>query len=112
MDKQNFLDILELDSLKLKYREPLVKACLINTSWISLLLSNMKNVDHENSNFSARILKLSCKENLEIIIPYLDIFCELLIKVKLNGVKRACSKTCELLMIEYFIKNNHKFINS
>ena len=112
MDKQNFLDILALDSQKLKYREILVNACLQNTSWASLLLTNMKSVDNENSNFSARILELSCKENLDIIIPYLDQFCELLNKVKLNGVVRVCSKICELLMIEYFIKNNHKFINS
>ena len=112
MDKQNFLDILGLDSQKLKYRDILVNACLKNTSRASLLLINMKSVDNENSNFSARILELSCKENLDIIIPYLDQFCELLNKVNLNGVVRVCSKICELLMIEYFIKNNYKFINS
>ena len=79
---------------------------------LHFLLINMKSVDNENSNFSARILELSCKENLDIIIPYLDQFCELLNTVKLNGVVRVCSKIGELLMIEYFIKNNHKFINS
>ena len=112
MDKQKFLDILDLDSKKLKYRDQLVNACLINTSWATLLLANMKNIDNEKSNFSARILELSCKENLAIIIPYLNTFCELLNMVKLNGVIRVCSKICELLMIEYFIKNNHKFIYS
>lgn len=112
MDKQKFLDILDLDSKKLKYRDQLVNACLINTSWATLLLANMKNINNEKSNFSARILELSCKENLEIIIPYLNTFCELLKKVKLNGVIRVCSKICELLMVEYFIKNNHKFIYS
>jgi len=112
MDKTTFLKILESDTQKLKYRDILVNACLKNTSWASFLLNNMKSVDNENSNFSARILELSCKENIEIIIPYLDFFCELLNKVKLNGVIRVCSKICELLMIEYFIKNNHKIKNS
>ena len=112
MDKQQFLDILDLDFQKLKYRDQLVNACLMNTTWASLLLANMKNINNEKSNFSARILELSCKENLAIIIPYLNTFCELLNKVKLNGVIRVCSKICELLMIEYFIKNNHKFIYS
>lgn len=112
MDKETFLQILESDSQKLKYRDSLVKACLLNTSWASFLLTKMKSIDNENSNFTARILELSCKENLEIIIPFLDTFCKLLNKVKLNGVIRVCSKICELLMIEYFIKNNSKFISS
>ncbi len=112
MDKETFLQILESDSQKLKFRDSLVKACLLNTSWASFLLTKMKSIDNENSSFSARILELSCKENLEIIIPFLDTFCKLLNKVKLNGVIRVCSKICELLMIEYFIKNNYKFTSS
>ena len=112
MNKTTFLKIIESDTQKLKYRDILVNACLKNTSWALFLLTNMKSVDDENSNFSARILELSCKENIEIIIPYLDYFCELLNKVKLNGVIRVCSKICELLMIEYFIINNHKIMNS
>jgi len=112
MYKTTFLKIIASETQKLKYRDILVNACLKNTSWASFLLTTMKNVDHENSNVSARILELSCKENIEIIIPYLDFFCELLNKVKLNGVIRVCSKICELLMIEYFMKNNHKIINS
>ena len=112
MDKETFLQILESDSQKLKFRDSLVKACLLNTSWASFLLTKMKSIDNENSSFSARILELSCKENLEIIIPFLDTFCKLLNKVKLNEVIRVCSKICELLMIEYFIKNNYKFTSS
>ena len=112
MDKTTFLKIIASDTQKLKCRDILVNACLKNTSWASFLLTNMQSIDNENSNVSARILELSCKENIEIIIPYLDLFCELLNKVKLNGVIRVCSKICELLMIEYFIKNNHKIMNS
>ena len=112
MDKTTFLKIIASDTQKLKYRDILVNACLKNTSWTSFLLTNMQSVDNENSNVSARILELSCKENIEIIIPYLDFFCELLNKVKLNGAIRVCSKICELLMIEYFIKNNHKITDS
>lgn len=112
MDKTTFIKIIESDTQKLKYRDILVNACLKNTSWASFLLTDMKSVNNDNSYVSARILELSCKENIDIILPYLDLFCELLKKVKLNGVIRVCSKICELLMIEYFIKNNHKIMNS
>jgi len=112
MDKTTFLKIIQSDTQKLKHRDILVNACLKNTSWASFLLTNMKSVDNENSNVSARILELSCKENIEIIIPYLDFFCELLNKLKLNGVIRVCSKICELLMIEYFVNKNRKIMNS
>jgi len=112
MDKTTFIKIIESDTQKLKYRDILVNACLKNTSWASFLLTDMKSVNNDNSYVSARILELSCKENIDIILPYLDFFCELLKKVKLNGVIRVCSKICELLMIEYFIKNNHKIMNS
>ena len=51
MDKTTFLKIIESDTQKLKYRDILVNACLKNTSWALFLLTNMKSVDDENSNF-------------------------------------------------------------
>jgi len=112
MDKVTFIKILEEGSHKLEYRDVLVKACLENTSWISILLNNMRSIHDENSNFSARTFELVCKKNLAVIIPHLDTFFELLPIVILDGVTRPCSKICELLMIEYFSKCNDQFLNS
>jgi len=112
MNRVRFVEILEKTSNKLEYRDLLVNACLQNPQWVTILLNNMEQIEGDYSNFSARILELTCKENLEIIIPHLNRFCELLSKAKLNGVVRACAKLCELLMIEYFTKNNYHFKNT
>jgi hypothetical protein len=111
MDRSTFIQLLVNNQEKLKYRDTLVDACLEN-NYVSILLDNMAKFDDEDSNYSARILELACKINLEIIIPYLDTYCDLLTKVKLNGVVRACSKICELMMISVFIKNNIYFDRS
>ena len=111
MDRSTFIQLLINNQEKLKYRDTLVNACLEN-NYVSILLDNMAKIDDEDSNFSARILELACKINLEIIIPYLDTFCDLLTKVKFNGVVRACAKICELMMISVFIKNNIHFDRS
>jgi hypothetical protein len=106
MDKEAFIKILKGGSNKLEYRNLLVSSCVENPLWLSILLKNMKRIDDENSNFSARIFELTCKEKLEIVLPFLDEFCNLLGKVKLDGVVRPCSKICELLMVSYFLKHN------
>jgi len=112
MDKETFIKILNSGSNKLSYREKLVNACIEVPSWNLILIKNMGKIDQEKSNFYARIFELACKENLEIVIPYLDHFCDLLAILKMHGVIRSCAKICELMMIEYFVKNNLLFHNS
>ncbi len=111
MTEKKFIEILKKGSHKLDYRNSLVNACLKNPLWVSILLKNMSNIDDENSNFSARIFELACKEKLEIVLPFLDEFCNLLGKVKFDGVVRPCSKICELLMITYYLRNNIYYRN-
>ena len=111
MDRSTFSQLLLNNQQKLKYLDQLVVACLDN-NYVSILLDNLAKFDDEDSNFSARILELSCKIKLEIIIPYLDAFCDVLTKVKLNGVVRACAKICELMMIALFVKNDVYFKRS
>lgn len=112
MDKQTFIKILKSDSEKLNYRDKLLYACIENPSWMSILMKNMANIEDENSNFHARVFELVCKKDLELVIPYIDDFCNLLTKVKMHGVVRSCAKLCELMMIEYFVKNNLLFHSS
>jgi len=112
MDKHTFIKILNLDAKKYNYQDALIDVSLKNPNYIAILISNIEKVDYENSSFSARILELTIKENIELIIPFIDTFCDLLNKVKFTQTIRACSKICELLMIEYFIKKNLKIIHS
>ncbi len=111
MNKNTFIEILEKGSKKLEYRDLLINSCHKNPSLITVLLDNMSVVDDENSTFSARIFEITCKEHLEIVLPFLDIFCNLLGIVKLDGTIRPCSKICELLMISYFLRNNLYYRN-
>ena len=111
MDRITFEAILKKGIHKLKYRDQLVTACLKNPSWIAILLDEMNTTDNPNSTFSARIFELSCKENFEIILPFLDTFCNLLSSITFEGVIRPCAKICELLMLEYFVKKTVGFVN-
>ena len=105
MKEATFISLLADDSERLKFRNELVEATLKNPQWVEILLTNMEAIDDANSNFSARILELACKDKLGLIVPYLDTYCDLLPKVKQGPVIRACAKICELLTLRYF--KNH-----
>ena len=109
MDKKTFIHILKKGSNKLENRNLLVSTCLKTPSLMLVLLNNMSDIDDEGSSFSARIFELACKERLEIILPFLDVFCALLSRIKFDGVVRPCAKICELLQIAYFVKGTPKF---
>jgi len=106
MDKELFIATIKKGTHQLELRELLVNSCLKNTFYIVILLKNIEQINDKNSTFSARILELTCQKDLSILTPYLDSFCNLLAKVKLDGVVRPCAKVCELLMLEYFSKRN------
>ena len=113
MDRQQFISILKSDSKLLEHRKILVNAVLGHPNWIAVLLNDIRNTNDRQSNFSARILELTCKQgHLALIIPYLDEFCLLLPKIKLDGVVRAAAKIIELLTVEYFIKKNAFYIEN
>ncbi len=111
MDKIKFIQILKSDSKLLKHRTILVDAVLNNHDWLVVLLNDISNTNDKQSNFSARILELVCKQgNLELIIPYLDKFSLLLPKIKFEGVIRSSAKIIELLTVNYFIKKDPLYI--
>jgi len=106
MDKTAFIEVLDSDDRDYRNRLPIVHHVLNHREWIAIILSHMNDITNKNSNFSARILELSCKKDLSIILPYLDTFCELLPRLQLDGALRASVKIIELLSVEYFIKMN------
>ena len=111
MDKELFIETLNKGTTKLELRNLLINSCLKNPSYLAILLENAQQVDDKNSTFSARILELTCKKKIAIIIPHLNEFCEMLKLLKQAASIRACAKICELLMLEYFSNKNIYFKN-
>ncbi len=112
MDKKLFIKTLNKGTNKLELRNLLIDSCLKNPAYISILLENTRQVDDKNATFSARILELTCKKNLAIIIPYLDEFCDTTPLLRKEASIRACAKIYELLMVAKFTKNDTLFKNS
>ncbi len=110
MTKEEFNSILARTPKDYRKRPLLVATILENQHWVAILLNNMSAVTDERSNFSARMLELSCKEELSILLPYLDLFSELIAKLKLDGSSRTSSKLIEMLTVQYFIKYNSVYI--
>jgi hypothetical protein len=111
MDKITFSNHIDVGINRLENRQLLIQSCLNNSSLIKVLLTKMEQIDSEESNFASRILELTCKEDLKILASHIDDFSSLLSIVKLDGVVRSCAKICELLCIQYFLKENTFFIN-
>ncbi|NNC69551.1 MAG: hypothetical protein HKN90_01885, partial [Flavobacteriaceae bacterium] len=106
MDKKQFITLLTSAQREYKNRIPIANFVLQNPDWIQLILERMFDVNDKNSVFSARILELTCKEELMVILPYIDEFVQLIPRLKLDGSIRASAKIIELLCIEYFITFN------
>ena len=112
MDKEQFIRILASDARDYSNRPLLTNAVLEHKDWVLILLDNMSSVHDENSNFSARVLELACKKDLNIILPYLKTFGNLISKLQFDGSSRASAKIIEMLCVQYFIKMNPIYINS
>jgi len=110
MDKVRFRHVLDSDSRDYSNRPLLVDAVLEHPEWIMIVLEKMSAINNKNSDMSARVLELACKEDLRLIFLCLDDFSILISKLKLDGSIRASAKIIELLMVEYFIKLNPIYI--
>ena len=112
MDKDHFNRVLDSDSRDYSNRSLLADAVLEHPDWVLIVLSKMRAIENKNSDMSARVLELACKEDLRLIIPYLDKFSILISKLKLDGSIRASAKIIELLCVEYFVKYNPIYIKT
>lgn len=104
MDKERFNKLIVEGGYRWEHRDLLVSASLANNELIIELLENIARVDAKDSVYSARILELSVKKNLDVVLPNLEQFCGLLRHIKRDGSLRACAKIIELLCIAYFVK--------
>ena len=110
MDKKSYMQILASGVRDYDNRPLLTEATLKNPTWVLILLENISDIENKDSHFSARILELTCKNKLSIVLPYLDHFVKILSSLELDGSIRASAKIIELLCVEYFIKYTPQYI--
>lgn len=72
------------------------------------LLDILCMVDDKISCKSAWVLEFVCKDHLELLIPYLDIFTENMHKVHLDPAVRPVAKICEYLGKAYGSKEQNE----
>ena len=110
MDKAHFTRLLNSDSRNYANRPLLAMAVVEHPNWIFIVLEKMGAVDDKNSDMSARVLELACKQDLRLLFLCLDEFTELLPKLKLDGSIRASAKIIEMLCVASFVKINPLYI--
>ncbi|RZN80910.1 MAG: adenylosuccinate lyase [Winogradskyella sp.] len=79
-----------------------------NPELLPPLLDILFTVDDKISCRAAWVFEFMCGENLEAIIPYLDIFTEHISKVHLDSAVRPVAKVCEYLVKNYYSKTENK----
>jgi len=79
-----------------------------DSSLIPKLIEILMQVYDKVSPRAAWVLEFACKDNLEIIIPYLDVFTQNMHRVKKEQAVRPVAKICEYLANAYFSKTENK----
>ncbi len=79
-----------------------------NPDLIPKLLDILFNVDDKISPRAAWVFEFMCNEDIETIIPYLDVFTENMHKVHLDSAERPVAKICEFLAKAYTDKTDNK----
>ena len=88
---------------RLHYAQMVIK----NPDLMPHLLEILFWVDDKLSCRAAWILEFVCKENLELLFPYLDNFTEQIHKVHLDSAVRPIAKICEFLIKSYYSKEEN-----
>lgn len=79
-----------------------------DSSLIPKLIKILMQVDDKVSPRAAWVLEFVCKDNLNVIIPYLDLFTTNMHRVKKEQAVRPVAKICEYLANTYFSKTENK----
>ncbi|OEK08720.1 adenylosuccinate lyase [Flavivirga aquatica] len=79
-----------------------------NPHLVPKLLDILFMVDDKISPRAAWVFEFMCSNNINTIVPHLDIFTKNLHKVHLDSAVRPVAKICELITTAYFSKTDHK----
>lgn len=85
-------------------RIEMAKMVLMNPNLIPPLLEIINLTKDPISCKACWILEAVVRKKLNVILPYLDTFTEIIGKVELDSAVRPVAKVCELLMERYFSK--------
>lgn len=78
-----------------------------NPDLIPLVLDILFQVDDKTSCRAAWLLEFVARENLDSILPFLDLFTENMYTVHLDPAVRPVAKICEYLIEAYYQKHNN-----
>jgi hypothetical protein len=78
-----------------------------NPDLIPLVLDILFQVDDKTSCRAAWLLEFVARENLDSILPFLDLFTENMHTVHLDPAVRPVAKICEYLIEAYYHKHNN-----
>ncbi|APY09387.1 adenylosuccinate lyase [Winogradskyella sp. J14-2] len=84
------------------------KLVLNQPELVQPLIEILFDVDDKISCRAAWVFEFMCGENLEAIIPYLDIFTKNISKIHLDSAVRPMAKICEYLITAYYGKHDTK----
>ena len=109
MNDSEFKQLLSKGSRSAKYVEQLLTSILETPNHVLILIDSIGEVDRKDSAYAARVLELAIKMESQVILPYLDEFCQLIKVVRLDASIRACAKIIEILCVKYYVHNNSKY---
>jgi hypothetical protein len=89
-------------------RAEMATIILSNTDLLEPLLEIAFDVDNPISSKACWILEYVAKENLDYILPFIDIFTHKLDGLKLDSSVRPMAKICKFLTKAYFSKTKNK----
>lgn len=113
MNKTLFIKQLEaMQNAKRANRERVAYLVLEHIELLPFLIEMMFEVTTKRSIKAAWTLEIVCEKNLNLLIPYLDLFTNNISNLKLDSAVRPAAKVCNFIAIAYTSKNENAIKNS
>ena len=112
MTKANLNNILGTGRISMARRDELVKGIITSSASIDLtghLLQLVFQEDDTDLWQSSWVFDNVMRKDLSLLLPHITIFCNRLGSLKSESVIRPMAHICELLTMQYFVKENPKF---
>ena len=108
MTKKELYQSLDYINATRRKRTEMANIVQSNTDLLEPLLEIAFDVDNPVSSKACWILEYVAKENLDYILPFIDIFTHKIDGLKLDSSVRPMAKICEFLTKTYFSKTKNK----
>jgi len=105
MNKQEIVTYLEKVNHSIKKRKEVTCFFFSNTHLIPTILDLVFDVDSKISTRATWVLEFMVRENVKILLPYLDLVCKKMSTIYQDSAVRPIAKICEFL-IEAYNKDN------